>query len=250
MKTDEKIKKKLESQDPWYTTDQIQSSLHGCVKRVIEGRQRYFYQVISEHLKYKNHLVILDAGCGDGVNLILLNNFIGTTVYGMDYNPLRTIRAKKKIQDSSILQGDLLELPFKEQTFDVILLNQVLEHIPEDGAVLRELYRSLKQDGLLIISVPNEGCSLGRLRNNVLQRSILRTTDHVHFYTEQQMISLLNSNKWNIREIRREGFFTPYTYLHNFLAMFDLTFSFLQYLTKKYPSQCAGLLFICLKQET
>ena len=203
MYTSEKIKKKVESKDPWYTTDQIQSSLYIFMKRVVEGRQRFFSQVISEHLKNKSRPVILDAGCGDGVNLILLNNFKGADVYGMDYNPLRTTRAKTQLQDLSIFRGDLLVLPFKEQTFDVILLNQVLEHISDDGIVLQELNKVIKRDGLLIVGVPNEGCFLGRLRNNIIQRSILRTTDHVHFYTEQQMITLLNSNNWIIKEIRR-----------------------------------------------
>jgi 2-polyprenyl-3-methyl-5-hydroxy-6-metoxy-1,4-benzoquinol methylase len=248
MKTNEKIIEKLKSQDPWYTSDQIQSSLHKSQKRIVEGRQRFFSQVISDHIKYKNYPVILDAGCGDGVNLNLLNNFKGATIYGMDYNPLRITRAKKSLQDISILQGDLLALPFKEQLFDVILLNQVLEHIPEDGAVIREIYKSLKQDGLLILCVPNEGCFLGQLRNNVIQRSISRTTDHIHFYTEQHMTSLLNSNNWTIKEIRREGFFIPYTLLYNFLTMFDLTFSSLNYLMQKFPTQCAGLYFVCTKE--
>ena len=247
MKTNEKIKIKMESQDPWYTTDQIQSSLQRSMKRIIEGRQNFFSQVISNHIKNKDHPVILDAGCGDGVNLILLSHFERARVYGMDYNPIRTTRVKTKLQDISIIQGDLLTLPFKEQTFDVILLNQVLEHITEDSAVLRELNKILKEDGLLILGVPNEGCFLGQLRNNMIQRNILKTTDHVHFYTEQQMVSLLNSNKWFIREIRREGFFTPFTLLHNFLTMFDFSFSLLNYLMRKFPSQCAGLHFVCVK---
>lgn len=248
MKTDEKIKKKLESQDHWYIADQIQSSLHRSMKRISEERQKFFSQVISDHIKYKNHPVILDAGCGDGANLILLNQFEGATIYGMDYNPIRTTRAKNNFQDISILQGNLLALPFKKQTFDVILLNQVLEHIPKDGDVLLEINKPLKRDGLLILGVPNEGCFLGQLRNNIIQRDILRTTDHVHFYTEQHMISLLNSNNWNIKEIRREGFFTPYLLLHNFLTMFDLTFSLLNYLMRKFPSQCAGMHFVCVKE--
>ena len=247
MQKTEIIKKKVESQNTWYTTDQIHSSFHRSLERITEARHKFFYKTIFEHTKLKKNPIVLDAGCGDGTNLISMNTIPGLIVCGIDYNPLRITRAKNKLQETSIIQGDLLKLPFKEQTFDVILLNHVLEHIPEDSVVLHELNRSLKQDGLLIVGVPNEGCILGQLRNKIIQRNILKTTDHVHFYTEQYMISLLNSDKWFIKEIRREGFFTPFTYLHNFLTMFDLTFSILDFMKRKFPSQCAGLHFICEK---
>ena len=49
---------------------------------------------------------------------------------------------------------NVLHLPFEDNTFDVILCNHVLEHIPEDRKALQELFRTLKPSGLALLQVP------------------------------------------------------------------------------------------------
>lgn len=52
------------------------------------------------------------------------------------------------------IKADILSLPFEEASFDVILCNHVLEHIPDDLQAMRELYRVLKPGGWGIVQVP------------------------------------------------------------------------------------------------
>lgn len=60
------------------------------------------------------------------------------------YSPLADVKA------------NICALPFKEQTFDFILCNHVLEHIPEDRKAMQEIYRVLKKGGTAILQVPLE----------------------------------------------------------------------------------------------
>lgn len=52
------------------------------------------------------------------------------------------------------LNTDITALPFPAGTFDVILCNHVLEHVPDDGAALRELFRVLRDGGWAVVQVP------------------------------------------------------------------------------------------------
>jgi predicted SAM-dependent methyltransferase len=54
------------------------------------------------------------------------------------------------------VKADICNLPFKDNEFDVILCNHVLEHIPDDTKAMHELYRVLKKGGLGIFQIPQD----------------------------------------------------------------------------------------------
>jgi SAM-dependent methyltransferase len=60
------------------------------------------------------------------------------------YSPLADVKA------------DICNLPFKDNTYDIILCNHVLEHIPDDTKAMQELYRVLKPGGMGIFQIPQE----------------------------------------------------------------------------------------------
>jgi predicted SAM-dependent methyltransferase len=53
-----------------------------------------------------------------------------------------------------MLKADITNMPFKDNSFDVILCNHVLEHIIDDGRAMKEIYRMLKPNGWAILQVP------------------------------------------------------------------------------------------------
>ena len=242
-----KIENKINEKDPWYIADQIYCSSSKSQRKTITGRIEFILNTISMYAVNVKEPIILDAGCGDGVNLCILGRIARATVFGLDYNPLRLSRAKKNFPNAFVTRGDLCSLCFKENSFDVILLNHVLEHIEEDTRVLKELHRVLKPTGIFILGVPNEGCFMARLRNNVIQRNISRTTDHVHFYTEKEIRSKLESCGWKIKTVRRENFFMPHLMINSLMASSYIGFEILKLLGKVWKSQCGGLHFICEK---
>lgn len=95
---------------------------------------------------------IMEAGCGSGGNLAMLARH--GRVYGMETNTqaLELAAAKGTAQ---IAAGRLpAPIPFAGQTFDLIALLDVMEHLDDDAAALRALRARLKPGGWLLITVP------------------------------------------------------------------------------------------------
>ncbi len=102
-----------------------------------------------------NHRV-LDVGCGGGpyANLICKEN----EVYALDECPIRLLLDEDNALSKGynlLCIGDGLQLPFADSFFDIVVCTEVLEHTLETRAFVKELYRVLKTNGKIIISVPN-----------------------------------------------------------------------------------------------
>lgn len=54
------------------------------------------------------------------------------------------------------VKADICELPFSDNTYDIIFCNHVLEHIPDDTKAMKELYRVLKSGGMAILQIPQD----------------------------------------------------------------------------------------------
>lgn len=105
---------------------------------------------------------VLDAGCGSGRHLRGLARLPGLKIYGIDRNSSDVASALKALQempdalssDYSVSCADITRLPFDDKYFDCVICSEVLEHIPEHQAALKELVRILKPQGILVVSVP------------------------------------------------------------------------------------------------
>ena len=91
---------------------------------------------------------LLDVGCGDGKFLKYVKQN-GVIPYGVD--PHR----KQADNELNILNKDIFDAKFEADFFDVITLNNVLEHLTDIYGVLKECKRVLKHGGKLIINIPN-----------------------------------------------------------------------------------------------
>lgn len=96
---------------------------------------------------------VLDIGCGPGILLDLLRKHRQCTGVGLD---LSTVAARlvDELAISAVV-AKLPEVPFKDYSFDVAIGTEVLEHLHDPAAALREMKRVTKSRGLVICSVPN-----------------------------------------------------------------------------------------------
>lgn len=245
MSRKDMVKQKIAEKNHWYIDSQLEAASSNAQRRIIQQRITFILETVAK-LEITSP-VILDAGCGDGLILKELQKISEAVIWGVDYNPWRLARAKKLAPQIHYKEASLDSLDFADEYFDVIVMNQVLEHIQEDEQVLKEMRRLLKNRGVFILGVPNEGCFLARLRNNLIQPEIRKNTDHVHFYTVGHLQNILRKNKFKIISIWQQSFFTPYTRLSNRLAANAIGFKLLEYLARILPSQCASIYLVCRK---
>lgn len=94
---------------------------------------------------------ILDVGCGTGVTMLSFAK-VGP-VWGVDASSLAVQFCKRRGLET-VFQAAAEGLPFRSDSFDLITVADVLEHIPDDQSVLSELYRVCATRGLLTVVVP------------------------------------------------------------------------------------------------
>jgi 2-polyprenyl-3-methyl-5-hydroxy-6-metoxy-1,4-benzoquinol methylase len=243
-------KQEMERENPWYTDDQFEAAEKN-VKPTIQRRYHFIFDSIGKYLQSYNKkpLRVLDAGCGDGVQLKGIIKIPELEIWGIDYNPIRTGRAGERFPTVNIVCGDLLDIPFKKKAFDIVLCSQVIEHIPQDDFLLEELAKVVKPEGLLILGTPNEGCFMARLRNHIFARRILKSTDHLHFYKESIIRRKIEGAGFIIQEVMRENWFFPHQRINYYLTNRNWGFRFMAQLNKIIPSQAAGYYFRCVKVQ-
>jgi 2-polyprenyl-3-methyl-5-hydroxy-6-metoxy-1,4-benzoquinol methylase len=96
--------------------------------------------------------LMLDVGCGSGLSL-LEARALGAEVRGVEADPnIRRIADELGLR---IHIGSLLDEPFSGEQFDLVVLNQVIEHMPEPGLILDRLRSRLKPKGRIILVFPN-----------------------------------------------------------------------------------------------
>jgi ubiquinone/menaquinone biosynthesis C-methylase UbiE len=99
---------------------------------------------------------LLDCGSGGGEYVYALHSAFDIDSYGVEY-ALEKIKQTlpEPAERIRVLCGDIESLPFDDETFDVVLINEVLEHVPSETASLSEIYRVLKKEGTLVVFSPN-----------------------------------------------------------------------------------------------
>lgn len=124
-------------------------------------RQRLF--IIEKYItKYSNGKTALDAGAGKGpVTYLLSKSF--AKVHSFEFSDDEIKRLKLNLNSVAIKSAeigvqkvDLTQIPLKNNSVDLIVCTEVLEHIPNEEMVSRELYRVLKNNSYMIFSMPNK----------------------------------------------------------------------------------------------
>jgi SAM-dependent methyltransferase len=130
-------------------------------------RRYWLYPRISSYL----HGRTLDVGCGIGDFLRYYK--IAT---GVDINPLMVAFCRENGFNVQQMTPDAL--PFYECSFDSVMFDNVLEHLSDPRALLREIYRVVVKDGTLVVGVPG-------------QRGFTEDVDHKKFYDRELLASTL-----------------------------------------------------------
>ena len=168
-------------------------------------RNRFFEKELLIN-KYLRHTVntgggkkyLLDIGCGEG---FLLDYFDkrGFDVLGIDYSDFGIKQHNPRVIDK-LIKGNLIDvcdtLIGDGKKFDVVNLDNVLEHVISPEAVLKRAHALLRPNGMLIIAVPNDFNPLQMFLfdNGMIHRKTwLAVPDHISYFNRDGLVALCNS---------------------------------------------------------
>jgi SAM-dependent methyltransferase len=114
------------------------------------GRRRVLERVISQ-LRLPARARILDAGCGSGRNMVEFARH--GVVTGVELSETSVSLARER-NSGEVIEGSVLEMPFAADSFELAASLDVIEHLEDDLAALRELRRVVAPGGALLVTVP------------------------------------------------------------------------------------------------
>jgi len=154
------------------------------------GRRFLVDRLLGAHLAHPARTV-LDLGCGTGLMVEALTEK-GHRVVGMDMRPEGLYATRRALPQAELVQADAMHLPLRDDSFDAVILLDVLEHI-DDIALLANLYEVLKPKGILLVTVPAMPW-LWSYRD--------RAAGHLRRYTHTHLRRALVGARFRVREVR------------------------------------------------
>lgn len=215
----------------WYTATDDPVALLRAEARL---RNPWIYRKSLELPKGEGvPIQLLDVGCGGG----FLSNYLaerGFVVTGVDLSEssLAIAKARDKTKTANYILADAYELPFEDQSFDVITSTDFLEHVHEPRRVLKEVSRCLRKNGLFFFHTFNKTKLAHLLVIKSLEWFVKNTPRNLHvidlFIPPQDLTSWMREYHLETMEIRgiRPVFFQMPLLKMVFRGEVDETFRF------------------------
>jgi 2-polyprenyl-3-methyl-5-hydroxy-6-metoxy-1,4-benzoquinol methylase len=191
-----------------------------------EKDKSYFHHQRAEMIKYvpESSKMILEIGCSSGWFGRLLKQKISCEVWGVEPDKESALIAKKNIDRVfNVLFDENLDL--ENVKFDCIILNDVLEHLINPEITIRLCKKHLKDQGVIISSIPN-------IRFNKVMTQIILKKDwiyeesgvldktHLRFFTSKSILRLFENEGYKV--IKHEGINPSFTRIFKVLNILCL----------------------------
>jgi 2-polyprenyl-3-methyl-5-hydroxy-6-metoxy-1,4-benzoquinol methylase len=202
----------------------------------------------------KPTLDVLDLGCGAGfgtkaVFQNLANGLPELDIIGLDISET-ALQKYSQVTGLKGVTGSVIDTQFKENYFDLILFDDVIEHLVETDLAIREIYRILSPEGVLLLATPNLASWFNRLAllfgiqpafsevssEKIYGRPGTEVVGHLRLFTLRALTQMLTQEGFTVREIKSSVFDA----LPNYLAPIDRIFA-------GFPSLGANLILVCEK---
>lgn len=167
--------------------------------RHIKGKTALRWSVIKNRFAQAGSM--LDVGCGEGYALSFFAE-LGWQVRGLDYSRAG-IESKNPDHAGKLVCGDLFELLANEinarQKYDVIWLQNVLEHVIDPVGLMSSLHELIKPEGVLVVTVPND---FSELQLQALDAGVVDTPywvalpDHLSYFTAESLDAIGAATGW------------------------------------------------------
>jgi len=176
------------------------------IEKQSRARERMWRKRIREVMRHKQGGRLLDVGCGLETFLMLAKGQ-GFQVQGTEVSSFITSQGRED-EPPDIFRGELPEAQFPDKRFDVITLWHSLEHMPDPKRNLMEVHRIMKDDGLLVIAVPNLKNYFTRFFYRLYKRKKFSLFDpgakelHLFHFTPISLHAMLHSVGFCVEQLR------------------------------------------------
>lgn len=185
-------------------------------------------QTIFDWINPQDDDLILDCACGRGFYLNMLRYVSKCRLIGLELDWPVIQKAQRNVghlPDLLLTNANIYQLPYADDTFDGVILSEILEHVDRDVDGLKEVFRVLKPGGVVAVTVPNANYPfwwdpINRTLENVFHTHIQHGplagiwANHVRLYTAEQLRSSVSAAGFAVEEERA---FTHHSFpfIHN-----------------------------------
>jgi 2-polyprenyl-3-methyl-5-hydroxy-6-metoxy-1,4-benzoquinol methylase len=146
---------------------------------------------------------VLDIGCATGTFLSHIHWLTGCKVNGIELNNAARLEANGKLGENAVFADLFEEKRLLEGSFDLVTMFFVIEHLHEPAAYMAKISALLKDDGWLVISLPNRDSlffsAFGR------RWSCLHLPQHFQFFSLPVLARFLNKNGFEIKAVKHSS---------------------------------------------
>ncbi|MBL8164509.1 MAG: class I SAM-dependent methyltransferase [Anaerolineae bacterium] len=185
-------------------------------------------RTIFEWVEPRDDSLILDCACGRGFYVNMLRYASRCKIVGLELDWPVIIKARQNVghlPDVLLTNANIYALPYADNTFDAVILSEILEHVDRDVDGLKEVLRVLKPGGVVAITVPNANYPfwwdpINKTMETLLGRHISSGplagiwANHVRLYTREHLRSSVLAAGFVVEEERA---FTHHSFpfIHN-----------------------------------
>lgn len=161
-----------------------------------------FYSSLISLAKPLLPKTVLDAGCGEGFTMDKLAKFgIGEKIEGVEHSRDAIQLGKKLFPNLTFKEGSAYDMPYENNSFDLVVCTEVLEHLEEPAKVLKEAMRVSRK--YILISVPNEPFfMLGNFIRGKNLSKLGNDPGHINHWTVISFLDFLKKNGLIIKTLK------------------------------------------------
>ncbi len=145
---------------------------------------------------------LLDIGCGAGEKLAILRDSLSLDVLGVEPHPQAADKART-LFGLQVADGFFSSADYTENSFDVVRINHVIEHVPDPVGLLDDIHRVLKPGGVLVGETENIDCPSFRIFGRYW--ALLHLPYHLVLFTEKTLTETFNRSRFKSVHVESTG---------------------------------------------
>lgn len=189
----------LKQLETFYSAEGYEFNRHSQEHRAREIVRKYFQADIGR---------FIDIGCGTGYLLSKIQSSTRWGVFGVELSGKACAFARDSLRLKNIANSDLASANYESNFFDIVHVSEVLEHVPDPVAFLKECRRILKPGGLFLLSLPNgESDRQGLIDYWSLNRKPPgHASGHIYFFSPASLEFLMELTGFKITQSESYAF--------------------------------------------